>query len=173
MSVVRTWSSFAVMVMAHSYLFATTACAQSLVLAHELTWSVSPPAKACITDDACGSKQPTLAMPRGIYGAEERAEDDRAVALATKALNVWKSVPMTDLLAYDRSSTDPSIGLRSAPAAALAVAQDPETAYPSYDLRTRLREQVRKELGGVSPTGLNTLVHGRKKLGVDFRIRFR
>lgn len=173
MTLVRTWSSFAVIVMAQSYLCAMTACAQSLALAHELTLSVSPLATACSTDDGCGAKQLPPPMSRGVNMAEEIPQDGLRTALDTKALNVWKSVSMNDLLAYDRANTEPSLGLRSVPGAALRVAQDPVTTYPLYDLRTRLKEQVRKELGGLSPTGLNTLVRGRKRLGVDYRIRFR
>ena len=173
MTLVRTWSSVAVIFMAHSYLYATTTCAQSLALAHELTLSLRPAASACSADDACGSKLVPPRTSRAASRAEELTQDEHRAALDAKSLNVWKSVPLNDLLAYDRSNTEPAIGLRSVPPAELHMAQNPATPYPAYDLRVRLKEQVRKELGGFSPTGLNTLVHGRKTLGVDYRIRFR
>jgi hypothetical protein len=171
-TLVRTWSSFAVIVIAQSYLCAM-ACAQSLALADTLTLRPELAATACITDDACASKQIPSSTFRAFNAAEEIVRDGRRAAVDSKTLNVWTSVSISDLIADDRSSAESLTGIRSGPHSGLHLAQDTLTPYPAYDVRARLKEEVRKELGGWSPTGLNTLVHGRKKLGVDFRLRFR
>jgi len=172
-TLLRTWSSLAVIVMAQSYLCAMAACAQSLALADTLTLSPGPPSTACITDDACESKQIPPTTFRGIKAAEEISRDGGRAAVDSKTLNVWTSVSINDLVADDRANAESYTGIRSFPRTGLHLAQDALSPYPAYDIRTRLKEEVRKELGGWSPTGLNTLVHGRKKLGVDFRLRFR
>jgi hypothetical protein len=104
---------------------------------------------------------------------EEIARDSRRAAVDAKTLNVWTSVSINDLVADDRPNADSFTGVRGFAQNGLHPARDPLSPYPAYDIRARLKEEVRKELGGWSPTGLNTLVHGRKKLGVDFRLRFR
>jgi hypothetical protein len=160
-------------VMAQSYLCATAACAQSLALADTLTVSPEPAATTCIADDACGSKHIPPTTFGGINVAEAIARDSGRAAVDPKPLNVWTSVPIDDLLADGRSNAESSARIRSFAEAGSHLAQDPANKYPPYDIRARLKEQVRKELGGWSPTGLNTLVRGRKKVGVDFRLKFR
>ena len=173
MTLVRMWSSYAVMVMAQSYICAATACAETATLADESTLVFNAPAAACSSDDACGAARLQLYPSLRINIAEALAQDGVRIVFSSERLHLWKSVPMDDLVAYNRPTAKSSNGMLGISEARLHIAQDPSTTSPPSDARAHLKELVRKQLGGWAPTGLNTVIQKRKKIGVSLRIRFR